>query len=85
MADSHIESIGIGPEIAESIQAIYSKAKVPIDWETRDVTPTIVDGRSTIPADAIKSIQTNLVALKGPLATPIGKGASIRWKKVFTI
>ncbi|KAA1072903.1 NAD-dependent isocitrate dehydrogenase [Puccinia graminis f. sp. tritici] len=65
---------GIGPEISESVKAIYSAAKVPITWEERDVTPVIVDGRSTIPQDAIDSIHQTTVALKGPLATPIGKG-----------
>ncbi|KNZ53569.1 isocitrate dehydrogenase, NAD-dependent [Puccinia sorghi] len=65
---------GIGPEISESVKAIYAAAKVPITWEERDVTPVIVDGRSTIPQDAIDSIHQTTVALKGPLATPIGKG-----------
>merc|ERR1712225_97559 len=65
---------GIGPEISDSIRAIYTQAKVPITWEERDVTPTIVDGRNTIPEDAIVSIKKNLVALKGPLMTPVGKG-----------
>ncbi|OAV90734.1 isocitrate dehydrogenase (NAD+) [Puccinia triticina 1-1 BBBD Race 1] len=65
---------GIGPEISESVKAIYAAAKVPITWEERDVTPVIVDGRSTIPQEAIDSIHQTTVALKGPLATPIGKG-----------
>lgn len=65
---------GIGPEISESVKAIYSAAKVPITWEERDVTPVIVNGRSTIPQEAIDSIHQTTVALKGPLATPIGKG-----------
>ncbi|GAA5903104.1 hypothetical protein JCM6882_006968 [Rhodosporidiobolus microsporus] len=65
---------GIGPEIAESVKQIFTEAKVPIKWEEVDVTPTIVDGVSTIPADAIASIKKNTIALKGPLATPIGKG-----------
>ncbi|GAA5854862.1 hypothetical protein JCM8547_004099 [Rhodosporidiobolus lusitaniae] len=65
---------GIGPEIAESVKAIFSAAKVPIKWEEVDVTPTLVDGVSTIPADSIASIKKNTIALKGPLATPIGKG-----------
>ncbi|KAH9467462.1 hypothetical protein MJO28_005899 [Puccinia striiformis f. sp. tritici] len=65
---------GIGPEISESVKAIYKAAKVPITWEERDVTPVIVDGKSTIPQDAIDSIHQTTVALKGPLATPIGKG-----------
>ncbi|KAG0144032.1 hypothetical protein CROQUDRAFT_660466 [Cronartium quercuum f. sp. fusiforme G11] len=65
---------GIGPEISESIKSIYKTAKVPITWEERDVTPVILNGRSTIPQTAIDSIKQTTVALKGPLATPIGKG-----------
>jgi isocitrate dehydrogenase (NAD+) len=47
---------------------------VPIKWEPVDVTPRIVDGKSVIADETIQSIKTNYVALKGPLATPIGKG-----------
>ncbi|KAI8451164.1 hypothetical protein BY996DRAFT_6416656 [Phakopsora pachyrhizi] len=65
---------GIGPEISKSIKSIFSHAKVPITWEERDVTPTFVNGKSTIPQDSIESIKQNKIALKGPLATPIGKG-----------
>ncbi|ORY26509.1 isocitrate dehydrogenase [Naematelia encephala] len=65
---------GIGPEIAESVKTIFATAKTPIKWEEVDVTPILVDGKTTIPPDAIKSIKKNTVALKGPLATPIGKG-----------
>ena len=39
-----------------------------------DVTPQLIDGKTTIPAEAIESVRKNFVALKGPLATPIGKG-----------
>jgi len=39
-----------------------------------DVTPTLVDGKTAIPKPAIDSVRKNTVALKGPLATPIGKG-----------
>lgn len=38
------------------------------------MTPTIVDGRNTIPEESIVSIKKNTVALKGPLMTPVGKG-----------
>lgn len=71
---SLIEGDGIGPEIAKSVKDIYSAAKVPIKWEPVDVTPRIVDGKSVIADETIQSIKTNYVALKGPLATPIGKG-----------
>jgi len=65
---------GIGPEIAQSVKEIFDVAKVPIKWEEVSVAPILVDGVSTIPADAISSIKKNTIALKGPLATPIGKG-----------
>ncbi|RSH78084.1 NAD-dependent isocitrate dehydrogenase [Apiotrichum porosum] len=65
---------GIGPEIAESVKKIYTSAKVPIVWEEVDVTPILKDGKTVIPDDAIYSVKKNTVALKGPLATPIGKG-----------
>ncbi|KAK5256432.1 NAD-dependent isocitrate dehydrogenase, partial [Cryomyces antarcticus] len=53
---------------------IFAAAKAPIKWEPVDVTPILKDGRTAIPDDAIQSVRKNLVALKGPLATPIGKG-----------
>ncbi|KAK6343391.1 NAD-dependent isocitrate dehydrogenase [Orbilia blumenaviensis] len=71
---SLIEGDGIGPEISQSVKDIYAAAEVPIEWEPIDVTPVLVDGKTAIPQPAIDSIKRNLVALKGPLATPIGKG-----------
>jgi len=71
---SLIEGDGIGPEIAQSVKDIYSAAKVPIKWEPIDVTPSLKEGRTVIPDESIASIQKNFIALKGPLATPIGKG-----------
>ncbi len=47
---------------------------MPIKWEVVDVTPVLVDGRTSIPDAAIASIKRSLIALKGPLATPVGKG-----------
>jgi len=69
-----IEGDGIGPEIAQSIKDIFKAAQTPIIWEPVDVTPVIKDGKTTIPNEAVKSVEKNLVALKGPLATPVGKG-----------
>ncbi|KAM0798160.1 hypothetical protein BDR22DRAFT_881843 [Usnea florida] len=69
-----IEGDGIGPEISQSVKDIFSAAKTPIKWESVDVTPHLKDGRTVIPDKAIESVKTNFIALKGPLATPIGKG-----------
>ncbi|XP_033224341.1 probable isocitrate dehydrogenase [NAD] subunit alpha, mitochondrial [Belonocnema kinseyi] len=66
---------GIGPEISAAVQKIFEAAKVPIEWETVDVSPVRgPDGRFGIPQAAIDSINRNKVGLKGPLMTPIGKG-----------
>ncbi|EGX92798.1 isocitrate dehydrogenase subunit 2 [Cordyceps militaris CM01] len=73
---SLIEGDGIGPEIAESVKDIFSAAKVRL---LRSSTPTAAtasanNGKTAIPDAAIDSIKKNKIALKGPLATPIGKG-----------
>ncbi|KAJ7276458.1 hypothetical protein B0H12DRAFT_1085526 [Mycena haematopus] len=65
---------GIGPEISQSIKDIYTAAAVPIQWEEVSVTPILKAGKTVIPDAAIHSVKKNTVALKGPLATPIGKG-----------
>ncbi|KAH6895304.1 hypothetical protein B0T10DRAFT_212419 [Thelonectria olida] len=71
---SLIEGDGIGPEISQSVKDIFAAAKTPIAWEPVDVTPILKDGKTAIPDLAIENIQKNKIALKGPLATPIGKG-----------
>ncbi|KAH0287742.1 hypothetical protein M436DRAFT_74372 [Aureobasidium namibiae CBS 147.97] len=74
-AVSLIEGDGIGPEISQSVKDIFEAANVPIKWEPVDVTPRLnEDGKTVIPDETIESISRNYVALKGPLATPIGKG-----------
>ncbi|KAG1148952.1 hypothetical protein G6F37_006573 [Rhizopus arrhizus] len=65
---------GIGPEISRSVKEIFAAAKTPIEWEEVDVTPILKDGKTAIPDSAIASVRKSTVALKGPLATPIGKG-----------
>jgi isocitrate dehydrogenase (NAD+) len=69
-----IEGDGIGPEISQSVKDIYAAAGAPIKWESVDVTPRLKDGRTVIPDESIDSVTRNFVALKGPLATPVGKG-----------
>uniref|UniRef100_T1GFT0 isocitrate dehydrogenase (NAD(+)) n=1 Tax=Megaselia scalaris TaxID=36166 RepID=T1GFT0_MEGSC len=66
---------GIGPEISAAVQKIFETAKVPIEWETVDVTPVKgPDGKFGIPQAAIDSVNRNKIGLKGPLMTPVGKG-----------
>lgn len=83
-----IEGDGIGPEISKSVKQIFAAADAPIDWEHADVTPILKDGRTTISDDAIESIQRNLVALKGPLTTPLAKGhvsINLTLRRIFNL
>lgn len=74
-AVSLIEGDGIGPEISQSVKDIFKASGAPIKWEPVDVTPRLTpEGKTVIPDETIESIERNKVALKGPLATPIGKG-----------
>lgn len=66
---------GIGPEVSGAVREIYRAANVPIKWEEADVTPSINhEGKQVIPEETVQSVRRNTVALKGPLATPVGKG-----------
>lgn len=60
---------GIGPEISKAVRKIFTQAKAPIEWEEVNVNP-----QTGVSKDVIDSVQRNKVALKGPLATPIGTG-----------
>lgn len=75
-------------EISQAVKDIYKAAKVPIDWEFTDVSPIIVDGNTAIPQKAVDGINKNKVALKGPLATPVGKGhrsLNLTLRKTFNL
>lgn len=66
---------GIGPEISETVIEIFKALKVPIEWENHSIaTAAVTDTGDLISKEAIQSILINKVALKGPFATPIGKG-----------
>ena len=72
---SLITGDGIGPEIAHSVKKIFSAAQVPICWQELDVSPIqLPSGKVGIAPDVLLALQKNKVGLKGPLATPIGKG-----------
>jgi isocitrate dehydrogenase (NAD+) len=64
---------GIGPEISEAVVKIFDAAGANIEWETHEIgIPQ--PGGDLISKDALQSVLKNKVGLKGPLATPIGKG-----------
>ncbi|HMS43322.1 MAG TPA: isocitrate/isopropylmalate family dehydrogenase, partial [Pyrinomonadaceae bacterium] len=66
---------GIGPEIIAATVRILEASGVFIEWETQIIGAQALEKYgTTIPDSTIESIKRNKVALKGPLATPIGKG-----------
>ncbi|RKP21081.1 hypothetical protein ROZALSC1DRAFT_27478, partial [Rozella allomycis CSF55] len=80
---------GIGPEISAAVETIFKAAKVPIAFEKVNVTPVkLPDGRTSIPPEAIECLKRNKVGLKGPLATPVGKGhvsLNLTLRKMFNL
>ncbi|KAA8518842.1 hypothetical protein F0562_016384 [Nyssa sinensis] len=66
---------GIGPEISQSVKQVFSAAEVPIEWEEHFVGDK-VDPRteSFLTWESLESVRKNGAGLKGPMATPIGKG-----------
>jgi isocitrate dehydrogenase (NAD+) len=66
---------GIGPEVTAAVVRIFKVAKLEIDWDRHDAGVTAFKryGQS-LPATLLESVRRNNVALKGPVATPIGEG-----------
>jgi isocitrate dehydrogenase (NAD+) len=66
---------GIGPEVVGATVRILEEARIPIDWDEVNAGAEVYEREGeTLPERVLDSIRTNRVALKGPLATPIGKG-----------
>lgn len=66
---------GIGPEIIAATVRTIEATGVEIEWETQIIGAYALEKfGTTIPEETIASIKRNKVALKGPLATPVGKG-----------
>jgi isocitrate dehydrogenase (NAD+) len=80
---------GIGPEVSAAVLRIIEAAGVRVEWErfvvgghAQDVTG------SSLPDEVIESVRRNRVALKGPVATPIGSGfesVNVRLRKTLDL
>src|SRR5690349_22636747 len=67
---------GIGPEVASATRRILEAAGVQIDWEEiAGRTGDSNDQGQRVNQAAIDSVRRNRVALKGPMATAIARGA----------
>lgn len=66
---------GIGPEVSEAMVKVVKAAGVEIEWERVIAGESVMDEFGTpLPDYVIDSIKKNKIAIKGPIATPIGKG-----------
>jgi len=66
---------GIGPEISAAVQTIFAAANVPVSWETHEISvANVKPGDPLVSREALDSVLRNGFGLKGPMATPVGKG-----------
>lgn len=72
---SLIRGDGIGPEISEAAIRAVEAAGARLRWEPVPAGVSALESeRDPLPERTIESIRKNRLALKGPLATPIGGG-----------
>jgi isocitrate dehydrogenase (NAD+) len=66
---------GIGPEVTAAVVTILERAGLDVDWETQLAGAAALDRSGVpLPDELLDSIRRNTVALKGPIATPVGGG-----------
>lgn len=79
---------GVGPEITLATRRVIDAAGVAIDWEEAEAGAEVFKRGDTsgVPTETADSIASTGVALKGPLATPVGfgeKSANVTLRKLF--
>jgi isocitrate dehydrogenase (NAD+) len=66
---------GIGPEVVEAAVQVIEASGARLEWQRASAGAGAVPLHGTpIPKETLESIGRNKLALKGPLATPIGEG-----------
>src|SRR5437773_11503115 len=80
---------GIGPEVCAAVVRIVEATGVQIEWERFVVGGHAQDlSGSSLPDEVIESVRRNAVALKGPVATPVGGGfesVNVRLRKILDL
>src|SRR5438128_1227200 len=80
---------GIGPEVVNAAVEVIEAAGCKLEWERAAAGASAMPTHGTpIPAETLESIRRNKLALKGPLATPIGEGyrsANVSLRKEFDL
>ncbi|MBN8498167.1 isocitrate/isopropylmalate dehydrogenase family protein [Accumulibacter sp.] len=80
---------GIGPEITESVKAVFKAADVKMNWLDASAGMAGVDlCGDPLPEETLDLIKLYKVALKGPLTTPVGGGyrsVNVTLRKMFDL
>jgi isocitrate dehydrogenase (NAD+) len=66
---------GIGPEVSGAVVRVLEAAGFEANWERVDAGAAVFERTGkALPPELLDSVRRNKVALKGPVATPIGEG-----------
>jgi isocitrate dehydrogenase (NAD+) len=80
---------GIGPEITAAVVEILDALGAPFDWDTQAGGMAAIQATGDpLPAALLDSIRRTKLALKGPLATPVGGGfrsVNVRLREAFQL
>jgi isocitrate dehydrogenase (NAD+) len=80
---------GIGPEVSNATLEVLEAVGAPFVWETHLAGVAGLDKhKDPLPASTIESIRNTRLALKGPLATPVGGGfrsSNVRLREEFQL
>lgn len=87
IAATLIPGDGIGPEIVDAVVSILDAAGTPFAWERHQGgVAAIAQHNDPLPPKLLESIRSTGLALKGPLATPVGGGfrsVNVRLREEF--
>jgi len=79
----------IGPEVTAAMLKVIEAAGLEVEWETINAGADAFEKHGKyLPDELMESIQRTRVAIKGPIATPIGKGfasINVALRKALTL
>jgi isocitrate dehydrogenase (NAD+) len=80
---------GIGPEVTEATLAVLQAVDAPFEWDEQKAGMAgVATSGDPLPKATIDSIRRTRLALKGPLATPVGGGfrsSNVRLREEFQL
>lgn len=70
-----IRGDGIGPEISDATVEMLEATGAKLEWEERSAGAAAIETHGhPLPQETLDAVQRHRIALKGPLATPVGGG-----------